>query len=147
MKPTMKSGMPTLLFDLLRQPNDGHHRHDPQHPGHLDGGADVESPVPVDRGGPHHAADVVDGQTGPDPEAVLAEVQEMADHREEEKRHRVEGENRRQGDGHVLVFGLDHRRHGGDGAAAANRRAEGDQARGLFRGLAGPAEKSRRRSG
>src|SRR5882672_7961228 len=102
---------------------------DPKGAGEFDGGAYYQCLRSVLRGGADDGAGVVNRQCGPESELRLRKMQRISDRRKNQKRDRIQNKNCAERNGHFLFIGLDDRANGGDGAAAANRRAGGDQER------------------
>src|SRR5882672_11509360 len=100
---------------------------DPEGAGEFDGGAYYQCLRSVLRGGADDGAGVVNRERGPESELRLRKMQRISDRRKNQKRDRIQNKNCAERNGHFLFIGLDDRSHGGDGAAAANRRARGDQ--------------------
>ncbi len=70
---------------------------------------------------------VVDGEAGPGAIGVIAEMERVADEREDEERDGAQGEDRGDGEGGVFVFGVDSALRGNDGADAADGGADGEE--------------------
>ena len=111
-------------------PNDGGadgHGDDPEGAGELDGCGDGEGDSSIARGGADDRAGVVDGESGPEAELGLGEMQGVADDGKDEERDRVEDEDGAHGDGHGFFAGIGDRGESGDGAATADGGSGGDE--------------------
>ncbi len=100
---------------------------DNQGAGKLHHGGEVSGAVGEGVACSHHRRSVVD--CGARPEAVghVGEAQGMAHNGEENNHGHVEDKCGAHGIGHVQIVGFDDGGDGGDGAAAANPRAGGDE--------------------
>ena len=111
----------------------GHERQgdNPEGTGEFDGSADYQCLRTILRGGADDGAGVVNGERGPESELRLREMQRISDRRENQERNGIQNKNRPERDRHLFFICLDDRANGGDGAAAANRRARRDQERSI----------------
>src|SRR5882762_8734609 len=102
-------------------------RNDPESAGEFYGGADDQSLGAVFRGGADDGTGVVNRQRGPESELRLRKVKRVSDRRKNQQGDRIQNKNRAERYRHFFFIGLKNGTDGGDGAAAANRRAGGDQ--------------------
>src|SRR5437016_9321420 len=102
-------------------------RNDPESAGEFYGGADNQGLGSVFRGGADDRAGVVDRQRGPQSELRLRKTERVSDRRKNQHGDRVQNKNRAERYRHFFFMGLKNRPDGGDGTAAANRRAGSNQ--------------------
>ena len=81
--------------------------------------------------GGYNAGGIIDRRTGPETKCGIGKPKPPAEEREHNDHHRIEQEGGGHTVGDIHVIGLDHRRNGGNGRAAADAGSGVDQAAGL----------------
>src|SRR5581483_10563295 len=102
---------------------------DPERAGEFHGGANDQGGGSEAGGCADHGTGVVDGQSGPQSELLLGKVQHPSQKREDQKRNGIEDEHRTERYRGFFMISVDNGSDRGNGAAAADGGASGDQVR------------------